>query len=107
MEKINLKKLEVTIYPDDLKEIGLFIFTFKEPSKTYLVRGFEYELKNKQVGKIKIQQRKVNKTRLLCRYFFDNKASNEDFILIYPFSIFQETIDIYSINDIEKFKQHE
>lgn len=104
MEKINLKKLNITIYPNDLNEIGLFVFIFKEPSKTYLVRGYDYEIKEKKVNKKPVLQRKVNKNRLLCRYFLDNKVSNEDFILIYPFSIFQETIDIYSIDEIERFK---
>ena len=53
MEKINLKKLNITIYPSDLNEIGLFVFIFKEPSKTYLVRGYDYEIKEKKVNKRK------------------------------------------------------
>lgn len=104
MEKLNLKKLDVTIYLEDLKEIGLFIFTFKEPSKTYLVRGFDYEVKTKTIAKRTIQQRKINKNKLICRYYENEQVRGNDFVLIYPFSIYSEAVSIYSINDIEKFK---
>lgn len=106
MEKLNLKKLDVTIYPDDLKEIGLFVFTFKESSKIYLIRGYRFEIKEKTIKKKKVIKRIIDKTGIVCRYYslVSNEVSREDFILNYPFSIYPSTVDIYSIDDVENFK---